>query len=83
MLAATTQLNKPGIELARLGGVHALTDVTGFGLAGHTLEMARSAGLQAQIDWAAVPLLDGVRVLASEGLGRAPRGATEPAMAAR
>ncbi len=68
MMAITTQLNKPGIELATLDGVHALTDVTGFGLAGHTLEMARGAGLQAQINWAAVPMIEGVRALAADGL---------------
>jgi selenide,water dikinase len=68
MIATTTQLNKPGIELARLEGVHALTDVTGFGLAGHLLEMARSADLKAQIDWSSVPLLGGVRALAAQGI---------------
>lgn len=68
MLASTTQLNKPGIALARLDGVHALTDVTGFGLAGHTLELARGAKLRAHIDWARVPLLPGVRELAARGL---------------
>ena len=68
MLASTTQLNKPGIALARLDGVHALTDVTGFGLAGHTLELARGAQLRAHIDWARVPLLPGVRELAARGL---------------
>ncbi|MBY0468626.1 MAG: selenide, water dikinase SelD [Burkholderiaceae bacterium] len=68
MLASTTQLNKPGIALARLDGVHALTDVTGFGLAGHTLELARGAKLRAHIDWKNVPLLAGVRELAARGL---------------
>ena len=43
MIDSTTQLNKPGTELAALPGVHALTDVTGFGLAGHALELARGA----------------------------------------
>jgi selenide,water dikinase len=47
-----------------LDGVHALTDVTGFGLAGHALELARGAKLTAVIDWAKVPLLPGVRDLA-------------------
>lgn len=67
MLASTTQLNTPGPELAALEGVHALTDVTGFGLAGHALEMARGSGLQLQIDWSAVPLLAGCRPLAEAG----------------
>ncbi|MDR3455430.1 MAG: selenide, water dikinase SelD [Rhodoferax sp.] len=68
MIAITTQLNKPGVELAALEGVHALTDITGFGLAGHVLEMARGAGLQAQIAWARVPLIEGVRALADAGV---------------
>ena len=67
LIANTTRLNKPGIALAALEGVHALTDVTGFGLAGHTLEMARGAGLQAVIDWPQVPLLPGVAQMAAEG----------------
>ena len=67
MIATTTQLNTPGPDLAELPGVHALTDVTGFGLAGHALELARGAGCRARIDWARVPLLEGVRSLASQG----------------
>jgi selenide, water dikinase len=68
LIATTTRLNKPGARLAELDGVHAITDVTGFGLAGHTLEMARGAGLRAQIDWSAVPLIAGVAALARDGL---------------
>ena len=67
MVATTTQLNTPGPDLAALPGVHALTDVTGFGLAGHALEMARGSGCTVQIDWRAVPLLAGVRDLAAHG----------------
>ena len=67
MLASTTQLNTPGPDLATLAGVHALTDVTGFGLAGHALEMARGAKACVVIDWAKVPLLPGVRALAAQG----------------
>ena len=67
MIASTTRLNTPGPDLAALAGVHALTDVTGFGLAGHALEMARGAGLDVHIDWPAVPLLDGVQALAQQG----------------
>ena len=68
MLATTTRLNTPGPDLAELPGVHAMTDVTGFGLAGHALEMARGAKCDIRIDWAAVPLLPGVRALAAQGL---------------
>jgi selenide,water dikinase len=68
MLASTTQLNTPGPDLAVMSGVHALTDVTGFGLAGHALEMARGSGVRLQIDWADVPLLDGATALAEAGL---------------
>ncbi len=68
LVQTTTQLNTPGIALAELAGVHALTDVTGFGLAGHTLELARGAGLRAVIDWPAVPLLEGVAAFAAEGI---------------
>ena len=68
MIATTTQLNTPGSELAGMPGVHAMTDVTGFGLAGHALEMARGAGCDIRLDWAAVPLLPGVRTLAAQGL---------------
>ncbi len=67
MVATTTRLNTPGPELAALDGVHALTDVTGFGLAGHALELARGSGLDVHIAWPQVPLLDGVRELAQQG----------------
>ncbi|QTN25483.1 selenide, water dikinase SelD [Rhizobacter sp. AJA081-3] len=67
MIETTTKLNTPGPELAALPGVHALTDVTGFGLAGHALEMARGARCEVHLDWAAVPLMSGVRELAAQG----------------
>jgi selenide,water dikinase len=67
MLDTTTRLNTPGPALAALPGVHALTDVTGFGLAGHALELARGAGCSVQIDWSSVPLLGGVHALAMQG----------------
>ena len=68
MIATTTKLNTPGPDLAALPGVHALTDVTGFGLAGHGLEIARGAKATVTIDWARVPLLPGVRELAARGM---------------
>ncbi|MEY4763335.1 MAG: hypothetical protein RI907_8 [Pseudomonadota bacterium] len=67
MITTTTRLNTPGPDLATLSGVHALTDVTGFGLAGHALELARGAGCTVELAWPAVPLLAGVRELAARG----------------
>ena len=67
MIATTTRLNTPGPDLARLPGVHAMTDVTGFGLAGHALEIARGSDCEVRLDWSAVPLLADVRRLAAEG----------------
>ena len=81
MIASTTQLNTPGPDLAELPGVHALTDVTGFGLAGHALEMARGAGCDVQLDWASVPLLPGVRRWRRRASSPVRRVATGPAMA--
>lgn len=67
LIDTTTRLNTPGIALAELPGVHALTDVTGFGLAGHALEMARGAGLTAVVDWAQVPVLPGIDAMVADG----------------
>jgi selenide, water dikinase len=67
MIAATTKLNTPGPDLAALPGVHALTDVTGFGLAGHVLELARGARCAVALDWSTVPLFDNARSLAEQG----------------
>jgi selenide,water dikinase len=67
MIANTTKLNKPGKALSELPGVHALTDVTGFGLLGHLLELARGAGLTAELEMARIPLLPGVQQLAHDG----------------
>jgi selenide,water dikinase len=67
MIACTTQLNTPGPALAALAGVHAITDVTGFGLAGHVLEMARGSNTTAVLEMGHIPLVDGVRALASSG----------------
>nr|WP_217343904.1 selenide, water dikinase SelD [Noviherbaspirillum sp. L7-7A]MBV0877992.1 selenide, water dikinase SelD [Noviherbaspirillum sp. L7-7A] len=67
MIENTTKLNKPGKALSELPGVHALTDVTGFGLLGHLLELARGAGLEARLEMDRIPLLPGVHELASKG----------------
>jgi len=68
MIANTTKLNTPGPDLAAIAGVHALTDVTGFGLAGHALEMARGSDTTVKLDMARVPLIGGVRDLAALGM---------------
>ncbi len=68
LIATTTQLNRVGAELGDTPGVHAVTDVTGFGLLGHALEMARGAGLTAVLDADAPALLPGVEALAQEGV---------------
>ena len=67
MIASTTQLNTPGRHLAHLDAVHALTDITGFGLLGHLLEICRGAKLSAVLDMASIPLLTDVERLATEG----------------
>jgi len=67
LIASTTQLNTVGQELPGLAGVHAVTDVTGFGLLGHTLEICRGSGLAAEID-ADPPVLPGAEALAREGV---------------
>jgi len=60
-------LNKPGSRFGKLAGVQAMTDVTGFGLLGHLVEMAEGAGLTAQLDYAAVPCLPGIEHYLAEG----------------
>ena len=67
LIETTTKLNTPGVALADLPGVHAITDVTGFGLAGHALELGRGARLGITIRWSKVPLLAGVEEMARDG----------------
>ncbi|HZV83600.1 MAG TPA: selenide, water dikinase SelD [Brevundimonas sp.] len=67
LIASTTRLNTLGARLAGMAGIHAVTDVTGFGLLGHALEMARGSGLTVELD-ARPPLLTGVEALAREGV---------------
>ncbi|KZE33861.1 selenide, water dikinase SelD [Crenobacter luteus] len=69
LIASTTQLNTVGAELGELAGVHALTDVTGFGLLGHLLELCRGAGVGAEVDVAAVPVIAEALPLAEQGIG--------------
>jgi len=74
MIAATTQLNTPGTRLGTLEGVHALTDVTGFGLLGHLLEIAKGSKAAARLDWNAIPLLPGAYDFAREGIATGASG---------
>ena len=57
LLDATTRLNTPGEALAEMAAVHAMTDVTGFGLAGHLLEICRGSRLAAEVDFSAIPVI--------------------------
>jgi selenide,water dikinase len=68
MIASTTQLNSVGTALGQIDGVHAVTDVTGFGLLGHALEMARGASVTVELNMAEVPLLPGAQALAQRGV---------------
>ena len=68
LISSTTQLNRIGAELGGFGGVHSVTDVTGFGLLGHALEMCRRAGLGSEIRAEAPVLLPGVAALSQAGV---------------
>lgn len=69
MLDSTTRLNTPGTELAGMEGVHALTDVTGFGLLGHLLEICRGSGLSAGLAFDSIPILPTALDAAQHGYG--------------
>ena len=68
MVEWTTKLNTPGEALGAMPGVHALTDVTGFGLAGHLLEMCRGSRLGAEVDFAAIPIISEALDWAKQGV---------------
>ncbi|HEY1038554.1 MAG TPA: selenide, water dikinase SelD, partial [Bacteroidia bacterium] len=65
-LEQTTALNKTGVELGKLSFVHAITDVTGFGFAGHLLEMLSGTGFSALIKREEVPVLEPARNFAKQ-----------------
>ena len=67
MVGSAARLNTPGIALAPMEAVHALTDVTGFGLLGHLLEICRGSNLRASLRMADVPLLPAAEPLAQAG----------------
>ena len=67
MIASTTQLNPPGTTLGCLAGVHAMTDVTGFGLLGHLVEICKGSAVTAMLDYAALPILPNALEYAARG----------------
>ena len=69
MLSSTTRLNAAGADFPDIAGVHAVTDVTGFGLLGHLLEVCRSASLGAEIAIGQVPVFPGAQALAENRIG--------------
>ena len=74
MVRYTTQLNRVGTELATLDAVHAITDVTGFGLAGHLLEICRGSKLGAQVRLADLPWIEAARPIAEQGIATGASG---------
>lgn len=74
MLRWTTMLNRAGAKLAQNHAVHAVTDVTGFGLAGHLLEMCRGSGLGAEVRFEQLPLIEEAVRLVREGVATGASG---------
>jgi selenide, water dikinase len=68
MIESTTKLNTPGEALSEMPEVHALTDVTGFGLAGHLLEICRGSRLSAEVSFSALPILKEALDLVQQGV---------------
>jgi len=68
MVASATALNAVGQDLPDFAGVHAVTDITGFGLLGHALEMARGSGVRMRLRWSDTPKLEGAWALAQAGV---------------
>ncbi|MCL2310507.1 MAG: selenide, water dikinase SelD [Proteobacteria bacterium] len=68
MVRHTTQLNRVGMALAMHDDVHAMTDVTGFGLLGHLLEMCRGSGCGAELSFGRLPVIDEAIAFAREGI---------------
>jgi len=74
MIDSTTRLNTPGTKLGALDSVHALTDVTGFGLLGHLVEITKGSKAAAHVDWASIPLLPAALDFAREGIATGASG---------
>jgi selenide,water dikinase len=81
LIATTTRLNAVGTSLGERPDVHAMTDVTGFGLLGHLLEVCRGSGLAARLDWPSVPVIPIARELAEGASTPGRRRATGRATA--
>ena len=75
MIEWTTKLNTPGEALGAMPAVHALTDVTGFGLAGHLLEICRGSRLSAEVNFDALPLIPEALDWAKQGVATGASGA--------
>jgi selenide,water dikinase len=78
-VAVMTELNAAASAAAVAAGVHAMTDVTGFGLLGHLHNLARESGCAAQLDAAAVPFIEGVDALLADGDGAVSGGSARNA----
>lgn len=74
MLRWTTLLNRVGMRLAAIADVHAVTDVTGFGLAGHLLEICRASRLAAELEFGDLPLIPAAVALARDGIATGASG---------
>ena len=66
MIGQLSRLNDIGERLGQIKGVTAMTDVTGFGLLGHLIEMAEGSGIRAEINYSAVPVMEGAREYLSQ-----------------
>lgn len=69
LIKQLTTLNKAGEALGKIPGVHAMTDVTGFGLIGHLIEMADGSGLSAEITYADVSILASAKIYQQQKIG--------------
>lgn len=74
MIDSTTKLNTPGTKLGTLESVHALTDVTGFGLLGHLVEIVKGSHASAHVDWKSIPILPTALDFAREGIATGASG---------
>jgi selenide,water dikinase len=74
LIATTTRLNDIGMALAERDDIHAMTDVTGFGLLGHLSEVCQGSGVAARLELSAIPMLAAGRELAQSGVNTGAAG---------